>query len=141
EMQMLESEPVRAAVRKKLGSVPPVSAWSVGDTDVIEGGATSTDPRRAARVANAYAAAHVDLRQQQAVDGLLKAVEKIQVKVDELQSQIDALDRQIAQIPPESRAAPDNALVPRRAVLIQQQGAFQGRLDEVQVTANLKTGD
>jgi succinoglycan biosynthesis transport protein ExoP len=135
----LESEPVRAAVRKKLGSVPPVSASSVGETDVIEVGATSTDPQRAARVANAYAEAYVDLRQQQAVDGLLKAVEKIQVKVDELQSQIDALDQQIALIPPESRV--DNPLLPRRAVLIQQQGAFQGRLDEVQVTANLKTGD
>jgi capsular exopolysaccharide synthesis family protein len=91
-------------------------------------------------VANAYAEAYVDLRQQQAVDGLLKAVEKIKVKVDELQTQIDALDRQIAQMPPELRLA-DNPLVPRRAVLIQQQGAFQGRLDEVQVTANLKTGD
>ena len=141
EIQMLESEPVRAAVRKKLGSVPPVSASSIGETDVIEVRATSTDPQRAARVANAYAEAYVDLRQQQAVDGLLKAVEKIQIKVDELQTQIDALDQQIAQAPPESRVAPDNALVPRRAVLIQQQGAFQGRLDEVQVTANLKTGD
>jgi succinoglycan biosynthesis transport protein ExoP len=117
-----------------------VSASSVGETDVIKVGATSTDPRRAARVANAYAEAYVDLRQQQAVDGLLKAVEKIKVKVDELQTQIDALDRQIAQSPLEARLA-DNPLVPRRAVLIQQQGAFQGRLDEVQVTANLKTGD
>lgn len=141
EMQLLESAPVREAVRKRLGSVPPVSSSSVGETDVIQVGATSTDPRRAARVANAYAEAYVDLRQQQAVDGLLKAVQKIQVKVDELQTQIDALDQQIAQIPAELRLAPDNALVPRRAVLIQQQGAFQGRLDEVQVTANLKTGD
>jgi succinoglycan biosynthesis transport protein ExoP len=141
EMQLLESEPVREAVRKRLGSVPRVSASSVGDTDVIQVGATSTDPGRAARVANAFAEAYVDLRQQQAVDGLLKAVQKIQVKVNELQTQIDSLDRQIAQLPPQARVAPDNALVPRRAVLIQQQGAFQGRLDEVQVTANLKTGD
>ena len=61
--------------------------------------------------------------------------------MDELQTQIDALDRQIAQVPQELRLLPENALVQRRAVLIQQQGAFQGRLDEVQVTANLKTGD
>ena len=45
EMQLLESEPVREAVRKRLGSVPPVSASSVGETDVIQVGATSTDPR------------------------------------------------------------------------------------------------
>jgi capsular exopolysaccharide synthesis family protein len=141
EIRMLESEPVRAAVRKTLGSVPPVSATSIGETDVIKVAATSTDPQRAARVANAYAEAYVDLRQQQAVDGLLKAVEKIQVKVDELQAQIDSLDQQIAQMPPNARVAPDNPLVPRRTVLIQQQAAFQGRLDEVQVTANLKTGD
>src|SRR5438034_11696091 len=41
EMQLLESEPVREAVRKRLGSVPRVAASSVGGTAVIPAGATS----------------------------------------------------------------------------------------------------
>src|SRR5438477_2835015 len=59
-IQVLKSEPVRAAVLSKLGSAPRISASAVGQTDVIEVRANSTRPAQAAAIANAYANSYID---------------------------------------------------------------------------------
>ncbi len=123
EIEVLKSQPVRAAVRTQLGAAPRVSARPVGQTDVIEVTTLSTDPQRAAAVTNAYANAYISFRRGQAVDDLLAAGREIQNKISELQRQIDASRDPGA-----------------RDALLQQQALFRQKLDQLQVDAALKTG-
>ena len=123
EIKVLKSQPVRDAVAEELGAAPDVSAEAAGETDVIEVRAASTDAKRAATVANAYASAYIDFRRKQAVDDVLGAAQQIQGKVGDLQKQIDAL-------PPGAQ----------KDSLVGQQALFKQKLDELQVDAALKTG-
>ena len=134
EIQVLKSQPVREAVRAKLGIAPKISVSPVGQTDVIEVKAQSTDPRRAAVVANAYARSYIDFRRKQAVNDLFAAGREVQVQVDKLQKQIDALA--VA----DSKGVVNAANAARRDVILQQQALFKQKLDQLQVDAALKTG-
>ncbi|MGH9179945.1 MAG: polysaccharide biosynthesis tyrosine autokinase [Acidimicrobiales bacterium] len=141
EIQVLKSRPVRDLVRKELGSAPKVSASPVGQTDVIEVRAESTDPDRAAAIANAYAESYIDFRRTQAVDDLLAAAEQIQEKITELQGQMDALGA----TPPTTarggaRPAPAVDVAAQRDQLLAQQALFRQKLDQLQVDAALKSG-
>lgn len=135
EIQVLESRPVRDRVRRAIGTAPKVSANAVGQTDVIQVKAESTDPAVAAKVANAYAKAYIEFRRQQAVDDLFAAAEQIQSKIGEFQTQIDELARQMA-----AKNADVDSLQARRDALLQQQALFRQKLDELQVDAALKSG-
>ncbi|MDP9387236.1 MAG: polysaccharide biosynthesis tyrosine autokinase [Actinomycetota bacterium] len=134
EIQVLKSQPVREAVRKQLGSAPKITVSPVGQTDVIEVKARSTNPRRSAAVANAYATSYIDFRRQQAVSDLMAAGEEIQERVTDLQRQIDELP------PDNARTGPNPATASRREVLVQQQALFKQKLDQLQVDQALKTG-
>ncbi|MGI8683514.1 MAG: polysaccharide biosynthesis tyrosine autokinase [Acidimicrobiales bacterium] len=138
EIQVLKSQPVRDAVRKKIGDAPEVKVSPVGQTDVIEVKAQSTVPKRAAEVANTYAEAYIDFRRTQAVDDLFAAAEQIQAKVSDLQGQIDELAASTT--PPVRGAVADPSLASRRDALLQQQALFKQKLDQLQVDAALKTG-
>lgn len=122
ELHIIESPPVRDAVRSKLGPVPKVSAVPIGQTDLIQVIATSTDPARAAEVANAYADAYIGYRREQAVDDLLAASQQVQGKIADLQKQIDTA-------PPAQKEE-----------LLQAQSLFKQKLDEMQVDSALKQG-
>jgi polysaccharide biosynthesis transport protein len=127
EIQVLEGEAVRARVQDDLGlrrRPPPANASAVGATDVISVQVRGSDPADAAILANAYAAAYIDVRREQAVESLLAASAEVQSKIDELQTQIDTLDG-------------DD---PRRSVLVGQQATFKQTLDQLQVDAALRTG-
>ena len=58
-LQLVTSAPVTAAVQRKLGGAPSVSAAEVAQTNVIAITAVSPSPAQAARIANVYAAAFV----------------------------------------------------------------------------------
>ncbi len=135
EIQVIKSEPVRAAVRKALGRAPKVSASQVGETRVIEVRASSTRPRQAATVTNAYARAYIDFHRRQAVDELLSASKEIQAKITELQKPIDDLEAEISNAPERTRALVNDSARPRRDALLQQQALFKQKLDELQVEA------
>lgn len=122
EIEVLKSLPVKRQVRSQLGPVPPVSANSVGQTDLINVTVRSTDPKRAAAAATAYAKAYIDFRRQQTVDDLLAAADQIQKKVTSLQRDINA------------------STGPDRDSLVQQLGVFRQKLDELQVDTQLKQG-
>ena len=79
QIEVLQSQPVRDAVKRALGTTPSMSATASGGTDVIDVSSDSTNPRRATLVANTYAHAFVDFRRTQAVNDLLATVDK---KVD-----------------------------------------------------------
>lgn len=125
EIAVLKSRPVVEAVRQKIGAERRVSVKALGQTDVIEVRARSTDPQQAATVANAYATAYIDFRRRQAVDDVLTAGSEIQRKIADLQKQIDATSPGAAQ---------------QRDTLLQQQALFRQKLDQLQVDAALKTG-
>ncbi|HVF14824.1 MAG TPA: polysaccharide biosynthesis tyrosine autokinase [Acidimicrobiales bacterium] len=140
DIEVLESQLVQAEVRSRLGSAPPVSAKPVGQTDVVRVTAESTDPKRAAEVANTYASAYIDVRRQQAVDGLLAAGEEIQVRVTDLQQQIRGLDDQVNGAPPADQGAIRESVSEQRQLLVQQQSLFKQTLDKLTVDANLASG-
>jgi capsular exopolysaccharide synthesis family protein len=122
EIRILKSQPVRDAVRAKLGRAPDVSVASAGVTNVIDVTAESTVAKQAADVANAYATAYIDARRKQQVDDLLSASKEVQAKITELQTQVDS------------------ATGPQKDTLIAQQSLFKQKLDQLQVDASLKTG-
>ena len=140
EIEVLRGQGVRSDVRQKLGSAPPVAATPVGTTDVIEVTARSADPRRAADVANAYATSYIDFKRKRAVDDLLAAAREIQASVDEIQRQIDALDAQVAIAPPTAQQAARDSVTPQKTALVQQVGLFKQTLDQLHVSARLRTG-
>lgn len=140
EIQILQSQPVRAAVVATLGAAPAVSGSAVGQTDVLAVRAQNTRPARAAAVANAYASAYIKFRRQQAVDGLLAAGQEIQKKIDDIEHQISALDLKVLAAPPDQRAALAQSLAPERQDLVSQQSLFHQKLDQLQVDSALKDG-
>lgn len=150
EIEVMESEPVRASVLGKLGKAPRVSVRpdtqtnsgaSVNRTAVIVITAKSADRRDAAAVANAYGSAYVDVRRQQASDALVAASQRLQAKIQELGSEAAALDAQLAAMPLPERSAPAaRSADQRRGSLLEQQALFKRRFDQLQVDASLVTG-
>lgn len=142
EIEVLESGIVAQRVQTDLGlegPPPDVNATSVGRTDVVGVKVRSGDPETARILADAYVAAYIDIRREQAVDDLLSASVELQTKVDELQVQIDTLDDTIAATD-ESETAILASLTQQRQALLAQQLLFQQKLDQLQVDAALKSG-
>ena len=123
EIRILSSAPVREAVSEQLGSAPKVSASAIDSTDLIRVTARSTNPQQAARLANAYATSYLDYRRKQAVDDVLAASQQVQAKLSELQRQIDSASGG-----------------PQRDSLLEAQGLFRQKLDQLQVVGTLKQG-
>ncbi|MEA2686399.1 MAG: tyrosine-protein kinase, partial [Actinomycetota bacterium] len=140
DIEVLKSPIVQNEVRSRLGSAPRVTASPVGQTDVVRVSAESTDPKRAADVANAYASAYIDVRRQQAVDSLLNAGKEIQEKIGALEQQIRGLDGQVAAAATPDQAAVRESVSAQRQALVQQQALFKQTLDKLTVDANLASG-
>jgi polysaccharide biosynthesis transport protein len=152
EIEVIKAEPVREIVRQKIGDAPSVQIRPVGQTDVITIRAESTDPQRAAVVANAYANAYIEFRLKQAVDEFAAASEEIQTKITDLNRQLDSLGSQLAAAPVcvNPTATPDacsqrtnieQTVGARRTTLLSQLGLFQQRLDQLQVDSELTSGN
>jgi polysaccharide biosynthesis transport protein len=142
EIEVLESGIVAQRVQADLGLAgppPQVDASSVGRTDVVSVRVRSGDPETARILADAYVAAYIDIRREQAVDDLLSASVELQSKVDQLQVQIDELDNSIARTRPGDTAV-IASLTQQRQALLAQQLLFQQKLDQLQVDAALKSG-
>lgn len=140
EIQILRSEPVRAEVERLIGTEASISARPVGQTDVIEVKARSTDPERAAIVANAYARSYISFRLKQEVESLLDAAQEVQAKIDSLQAQIDPLLAEISAADTKSRGEVEARVRPQVVSLQGQQSLFKQKLDQLQVDAALKRG-
>ncbi|MBW3614733.1 MAG: polysaccharide biosynthesis tyrosine autokinase [Actinobacteria bacterium] len=147
EIQVLRSRPVRDRVREKIGKAPKVTASAVGQTDVMEVRAESTDPERAALVANTYVTSYIEFRRNQAVDDLLAAADQIRQKIAQLQAQIDGAVPVATSAAPQVRGAratttttDSSDLERQKASLQDQQDLFRQKLDQLQVDAALKSG-
>ena len=140
EIQVLKSQPVRAAVKERIGRDATISASAVGQTDVIRVNARDLQAKRAAAIANAYASSYIDFRRKQAVDDLLAAGQELQAKVDSLQAQINGFTQQLDSADPKTRGEVEARVRPQIASLLSQQVLFKQKLDQLQVDAALKTG-
>lgn len=119
ELQLVTSAQVEQAVRKQLGSTPPISAAEVAQTNVISITAVSPSPTRAAVVANAYAKAFVAYSTDVTVNNLTAAERQ-------LRAQISAIAKEIKSLPPGSKSASQvTALANQEAVLKEQIAQLQ----------------
>jgi len=140
QIQVLTSQPVHDAVVTQLGSAPKVSVVELAQTDVIEVEAQSTNPQRAAIVANAYANAYINVRRTEAINNLVAAGNQLQSRIADLQNQINSLDAQLNAGSPANQAAASQNIGPQRDALVSQQALLKQQLDQIQVESALQTG-
>jgi capsular exopolysaccharide synthesis family protein len=116
---LVTGAPVQQAVRRKLGSVPAVSASEVAQTDAIAITAISGSPARAALIANTYARAFVSNQVDLAITATTAAESQLKGHIKALRQQITA-ERAVA-----GDAAQVAALVSEETVLSQQLAQLQ----------------
>src|ERR1700761_1145888 len=127
ELQLVTSAPVVQAIRKKLGSAPAVTATQVGQTNIIAVTATSRVPSRAALIANLYANAFVQYRQQVATGSLASAEGQLKTQLSALANQIKSLGRD-----PTTAAA---------SALLNQEAVLKEQLAQMEVSGAANTGE
>lgn len=149
QLEVIKSEPVGTIVKDQLGlsEAPSVSTSAIGTTSVVEMRAESTDPQKAAAIANAYADAYLTYRRQRTNDSLAAERREVQARVDAIQKQIDDVGNELNGLPPCSTSGPAispacsqrESLLKDRDALVSQQVPFKQRLDELQVNASVDT--
>jgi receptor protein-tyrosine kinase len=142
QAEVIESGPVKDAVRRQLGAAPDVSVTPVGETEVIEIKARNRVPRRAADIANAYAQAYVDFRQQTTMNKVAASIQGFEGRAAELQTSVDALTAELAAAPSCVPAAPAacqrrDELQRQRDDVLAQQFPIRQRLDQLRVEASV----
>lgn len=117
---LVTGSPVQQVVQRQLGSVPPVQAAEVEQTNAIAITAVSTIPARAALVANTYAKAFVTYQQNLAISTTSAAEAQLSAQIKKTKSEIKAL-----------RATSGNAS--QIAALVNQEGTLGEQLSQLQV--------
>jgi capsular exopolysaccharide synthesis family protein len=132
---------VKAIVAQRLGQkAPPVSVSPAGETDVIDIAATSTVPRQASSIANAYANAYVDFRRSQGVDAATASARDVQAKISSVDGLTAALNAQIAAASPDQRSVVQQNLAPQVDALANQEAALRTQLGQLQLNSGIQTG-
>jgi polysaccharide biosynthesis transport protein len=140
EISVLEGDAVFQKLKKNLGlndDPPSVIGSGLKDADVITVSVESGDPQTAATLADAYVSAYIDVKREQAVDGMVAASTQLQAKITELQTKLGALDGQIAA----SSTDDDSTAEADRRALVDQQALFRQHIDQLQVDAALSGGN
>jgi polysaccharide biosynthesis transport protein len=147
EMQLIESQQVRALVGERLGrEAPKISASAIGDTSIVEVTAESTDAKEAPRIADAYVDAYIQFNQTQTTDAIVESSKEIQGRLDALQREIADLDGKLAAIPgctapnPPRECDQRQRLTQDRDALLGQVVPLRTRLNELQVGASRNSG-
>ena len=117
---LVTGSPVQQAVQHQLGSVPPVQATEVEQTNAIAITAVNTSPARAALIANAYATAFVTYQQHLAITATQNAENQLSGQIKSTRKEIRAL-----------RSGSGNAS--QIAALVNQEGVLNEQLSQLQV--------
>lgn len=139
EISVLEGDVVYDRLIENLGleiDPPGVTGSGFTDADVITVSVQSGDPRTAATLADAYVDAYIDVKREQAVNGMAAASAELQTKITEIQGKIDTLDAQISA----SSTDEDAPAEADRLGLVAQQALFRQHIDQLQVDAALSAG-
>jgi capsular exopolysaccharide synthesis family protein len=107
------------------------------DTEVMEIRYADPDPGAAARLANAFAAAYVEFRSEQALDQFQTAAASVQRRIDGIQESLSSLNRKIEETKAPSSRATQQA---QRDALVASLGVLQERLLDVQSNASVAQG-
>src|SRR6201992_2085181 len=118
ELQLVTSAQVQKAVRKELGSAPPVAAAEVGQTNLIAATATDASPAGGAASGNAYARAFVDSTTASSISNVTAAE-------NQLTSQINSINHEISRLDANSSS--------QLAALSNQEAILKGQLAQLQV--------
>jgi uncharacterized protein involved in exopolysaccharide biosynthesis len=138
QIRVVQSQDVRDRMPERGRGVPPVSVVPVGRTDAFQITARAGNGTEAARIANLYGNAYVDLCRSQEVAGLVAAQRAVQQRMSELQRQVVAPDAGGVRgaSPPGTPDQPS----PGRAALAAQLSALGQKLDELVLAARVATG-
>ena len=140
EISVLEGDVVFERLKQNLGlkdDPPGVRGSGVAGSDVVTVSVRSGDERTAATLADAYVVAYIDVKRQQAIDGMAAAATELQTKIAQLQGQIDVLEEKIDA----SSSDDDSSAEGDRRALVDQQATFQQRIDQLRVDAALSAGN
>ena len=140
ELGLARSLRVVEAATKELGFKPEVTVSANAESDIMTITATSTNAVASAAIANAYAAAFIDIRRASLVDEYVGAAETIQAQADQLDEKISSLqaerDNAIAALPRSfTQAEEASRITDSYAARLTALDLERTRLD--QLTANL----
>ncbi len=152
QIAIIESQAVRDRVQHDLGLdqlspdmlekvLPEVAATAVPQTAVISLAVRDADAANAAKYANAYATAYIDVRSEQVLAELREASEAVQVAIDNVQADIDAIDAIENSDNSDASVADALASFPSRTSLSNQLANFSTTLNQLRVDAAVRTGD
>jgi non-specific protein-tyrosine kinase len=103
ELGLARSLRVLEAATKTLGFEPDVTISANTESDIMTITATSTNAKASAAIANAYAAAFIDVRRASLVDEYVGAAKTIQTQADQIDQKVGSLqaerDNAIAALP------------------------------------------
>lgn len=135
EIGVIEGVTVRSSVLIRLGldDAPRAQASGDPDSDVIVVRVEAETAELAARLANAYVNAYIDVRSTDNLQLARTAATQMQEVIDGLDVQIADLDRQIASAEPTEA----DALVTDRAALADDLAEYTDRLRRLQLEAEL----
>jgi capsular exopolysaccharide synthesis family protein len=129
QLGLLKSRAVKEAVRGSLGEAPAVRAEAVSDTDLIRVAVRARDPKRAAKAANTYVDAYLQLLRSKETTDLDGFKSRLRQIVDGYQGQISAVDA--AEASPGQPPDEVQRRMQQRAALIDEQSEARQLLDKV----------
>ena len=127
-LTLLQGPIIRQRVADQLGSAPKIVAISAPASIQVK--AESTDPKRAAAVADAYVNQYIEFRKSQDTEFLNKAIADLEPRYTENQRRVNEIDRQIAAAPIFARESLERQLGPERTQRLSQASADLRLLDE-----------
>ena len=135
-IQVIQSQSVAARVSAQIRGAPSVSASQVGTTNVVSLAVRSTDPRLAARVANAYGNEYIALQRNASASALGNAIRVLQSRISSLQTNATRIQRQAAS----ARGSQALALDAQLSSILQTENSLRSEISVYETAAALSTG-
>ncbi|MEO7555929.1 MAG: polysaccharide biosynthesis tyrosine autokinase [Acidimicrobiales bacterium] len=125
DIEVMQSQDVKAAVDEALGHAPSISLARVGTTTLVTVTATAGSPQQAATDATTFSKVYVKTRKDKLVEELITASTELQKRISDLDGQLKEVDAPLADIDNQIAAAtkPED-----RAALQAQRTAVESRI-------------
>jgi succinoglycan biosynthesis transport protein ExoP len=135
DIQLIQSSPVKAEAAKLLGRAAPIATVvEIGTTSVASISVTSPNAALAAKAANAYAKAYINVTNSQYLSSQVAAESSLQKQLTTINDSITALTNQLNGIKVGSSAA--NTIAGQLTGLYSQQAVLQQQLNAMQAATS-----